>query len=66
MQVWVLVPPVIVSDLAPVLERRPGRLIRLQCEADGYPRPNITWLKDSQRITSDGRVRATNGELFIR
>lgn len=33
-----------------------GDLVRLQCEVDGTPEPEITWTKDSQNVIQDNNV----------
>ncbi|NXX95340.1 HMCN1 protein, partial [Centropus bengalensis] len=61
----VQVPPVIRSHIqdyvAPV-----DQAVTLQCEADGYPGPEISWHKDGQQITESVRRRIlSTGALQI-
>lgn len=38
-----------------------GDAIVLECLVNGWPRPNVKWLKESETITADGdRVKLLN------
>ncbi|XP_070568569.1 protein sax-3-like [Ptychodera flava] len=58
-------------QMPPTLSRRPqdarittGSTARLQCEAHGYPKPTIRWLKDNEMI-SNPRITARDSMLTI-
>ena len=36
-----------------------------QCEADGNPKPKVTWLKQNSSLPADKRVVSSRGELMI-
>ncbi|XP_061384586.1 papilin isoform X3 [Danaus plexippus] len=42
-----------------------GSELNLLCEVDGYPVPEVYWTKDSVRISSDERIRATEARLTV-
>ncbi|XP_043198977.1 protogenin-like [Amphibalanus amphitrite] len=65
--VEVLVPPVITSELPALKELRRGWMLRMHCTAEGWPPPNLSWIKDGHRLTPDatGRVRLDDGKLSV-
>ncbi|KAM4629779.1 hemicentin-1 [Polymixia lowei] len=66
--VRVLLPPSIReadSDLPDEVTVLVNKTTQLECHADGNPAPKITWLKDSQPISSDGPHRIlSNGRTL--
>uniref|UniRef100_A0A9J8BUK6 Protogenin homolog b (Gallus gallus) n=1 Tax=Cyprinus carpio carpio TaxID=630221 RepID=A0A9J8BUK6_CYPCA len=60
----VLVPPTLVEK--PESQTRPrAGTARFSCQAEGTPVPRITWFKNGQVISSDGRTKMYNNKLVI-
>ncbi|XP_072258721.1 immunoglobulin superfamily DCC subclass member 4 isoform X1 [Pyxicephalus adspersus] len=64
-QLQVLVPPFI-TQLPEIITRARAGTARFICSATGDPEPTITWLKNGQLLSSNGRVRIQpSGSLVI-
>ncbi|KAM5170274.1 immunoglobulin superfamily DCC subclass member 4 [Mantella aurantiaca] len=64
-QLQVLVPPFITQPPEIITRARAGTA-RFICSATGDPEPIITWLKNGQQLSSNGRVRIqSRGSLVI-
>ncbi|XP_012946540.1 papilin [Aplysia californica] len=42
-----------------------GSAIRLFCQGNGYPQPQVEWVKEGSVMTSGGKVSVRGGELVI-
>ncbi|XP_061559333.1 protogenin A-like [Phycodurus eques] len=62
--VTVLVPPSLVEWPESLTRPRAGTA-RFVCQAEGFPAPQITWLKNGERIHSNGRIKMYNSKLVI-
>ncbi|XP_053720471.1 protogenin A [Synchiropus splendidus] len=62
--VTVLAPPSLVEWPESLTRPRAGTA-RFVCEADGFPSPQITWLKNGETIHSNGRIKMYNSKLVI-
>ena len=60
----VLDSPLIVSPPVTQEVRFDSRVV-FQCVARGNPQPQITWLKDDQRLLGDDRVQVLDGFVVI-
>ena len=56
----VLVPPDI-TESSGDLELLQGELAKLECRADGYPRPKISWLREDRK-----KIRAKDAKYGVR
>ncbi|XP_063781671.1 immunoglobulin superfamily DCC subclass member 4 isoform X2 [Pseudophryne corroboree] len=64
-QIRVLVPPVITQPPDTITRARAGTA-RFVCRAEGDPEPTISWLRNGQTLTPNGRVRIQpRGSLVI-
>ncbi|KAK3601117.1 hypothetical protein CHS0354_024837 [Potamilus streckersoni] len=43
----------------------PGDILKLQCTASGFPRPNITWKKDGKSLNQTNRIYPKEERLLI-
>lgn len=43
-----------------------GGDITLKCEADGVPRPAISWMKDGRPLSTDSRAQILNEAQLLR
>lgn len=61
-----LVPPHPV-DASENIIRPTAHTVRMTCEFEGTPAPNITWMKDGQLVKSNGRIKIKGdpGTLLI-
>uniref|UniRef100_A0A4W4DPI8 Protogenin n=1 Tax=Electrophorus electricus TaxID=8005 RepID=A0A4W4DPI8_ELEEL len=62
--ITVLAPPSLLEWPESLTRPRAGTG-RFVCEADGVPRPRITWLKNGEPIHSNGRIKMYNSKLVI-
>ncbi|XP_060902271.1 protogenin A [Labrus mixtus] len=62
--VTVLAPPSLVEWPESVTRPRAGTA-RFVCQADGVPTPLISWLKNGERVHSNGRIKMYNSKLVI-
>ncbi|XP_039627841.1 protogenin-like isoform X2 [Polypterus senegalus] len=60
----VLAPPAFVEWPESLTRPRAGTA-RFVCQAEGIPTPKITWLKNGERIHSNGRIKMYNSKLVI-
>uniref|UniRef100_A0A8C4TBT7 Protogenin n=1 Tax=Erpetoichthys calabaricus TaxID=27687 RepID=A0A8C4TBT7_ERPCA len=60
----VLAPPAFVEWPESLTRPRAGTA-RFVCQAEGIPAPKITWLKNGERIHSNGRIKMYNSKLVI-
>ncbi|XP_075233056.1 interference hedgehog-like isoform X2 [Lycorma delicatula] len=58
---------------APVVKKEPGNSIvneggdmELQCEADGAPKPTISWLLNGESVDKDPLIHSQDGKLIIK
>lgn len=56
-ELLVLQPPKITGDQFNFLEKNVDNSVLLECNAYGFPKPEIRWLKDGEPITLSERVR---------
>ncbi|XP_051512782.1 protogenin A-like [Myxocyprinus asiaticus] len=62
--ITVLAPPSLVEWPESVTRPRAGTA-RFVCVAEGFPSPQITWLKNGEPIHSNGRIKMYNSKLVI-
>lgn len=48
--------PVSTHVTTPYSSLKAGTELRIQCDVDGYPDPDVYWTKDGARITPDDRI----------
>ncbi|TMS13539.1 Protogenin A [Larimichthys crocea] len=62
--VTVLAPPSLVEWPESLTRPRAGTA-RFVCQAEGVPTPQITWLKNGEKVHSNGRIKMYNSKLVI-
>ncbi|XP_039540111.1 protogenin A [Pimephales promelas] len=62
--ITVLAPPSLVEWPESVTRPRAGTA-RFVCVAEGFPSPQITWLKNGEPVHSNGRIKMYNSKLVI-
>uniref|UniRef100_A0A8C4F200 Protogenin n=1 Tax=Dicentrarchus labrax TaxID=13489 RepID=A0A8C4F200_DICLA len=62
--VTVLAPPSLVEWPESLTRPRAGTA-RFVCHAEGVPTPQITWLKNGEKVHSNGRIKMYNSKLVI-
>uniref|UniRef100_A0A673MWR8 Protogenin n=1 Tax=Sinocyclocheilus rhinocerous TaxID=307959 RepID=A0A673MWR8_9TELE len=62
--ITVLAPPSLVEWPESVTRPRAGTA-RFACVAEGFPTPQITWLKNGEPVHSNGRIKMYNSKLVI-
>ncbi|XP_077449346.1 protogenin A [Stigmatopora argus] len=62
--VSVLAPPSLVEWPESLTRPRAGTA-RFVCQAEGYPIPRITWLKNGESVDSNGRIKMYSSKLVI-
>ncbi|XP_016308038.1 protogenin A [Sinocyclocheilus anshuiensis] len=62
--ITVLAPPSLMEWPESVTRPRAGTA-RLACVAEGFPTPQITWLKNGEPVHSNGRIKMYNSKLVI-
>ncbi|KAM9408299.1 protogenin A [Pholidichthys leucotaenia] len=62
--VTVLAPPSLVEWPESLTRPRAGTA-RFVCQANGVPTPQITWLKNGEKVHSNGRIKMYNSKLVI-
>ncbi|XP_075062029.1 protogenin [Mixophyes fleayi] len=62
--VIVLVPPSFTEQPETLTRPRAGTA-RFVCQAEGIPKPKISWLKNGRKIHSNGRIKMYKSELVI-
>ncbi|KAI2653322.1 Protogenin A [Labeo rohita] len=62
--ITVIAPPSLVEWPESVTRPRAGTA-RFVCVAEGFPTPQITWLKNGEPVHSNGRVKMYNSKLVI-
>ncbi|XP_022068672.2 protogenin A [Acanthochromis polyacanthus] len=62
--VTVLAPPSL-SEWPESLTRPRAGTARFVCHAEGVPTPQITWLKNGEKVHSNGRIKMYNSKLVI-
>lgn len=63
----VLIPPsVIKSATTNAMTRHQGESANLTCAADGYPKPNITWVRVNGGLLPNGKLRQQGSMLYIK
>ncbi|XP_030649970.1 protogenin A [Chanos chanos] len=62
--ITVLAPPALVEWPESLTRPRAGTA-RFVCQAEGFPPPSITWLKNGERVHSNGRIKMYNSKLVI-
>ncbi|XP_029937664.1 protogenin A [Myripristis murdjan] len=62
--ITVLAPPSLVEWPESLTRPRAGTA-RFVCQAEGVPTPQITWLKNGEKIHSNGRIKMYNSKLII-
>ncbi|XP_056334525.1 protogenin A [Danio aesculapii] len=62
--ITVLAPPSLVEWPESVTRPRAGTA-RFVCTAEGFPTPQITWLKNGEPVRSNGRIKMYNSKLVI-
>uniref|UniRef100_A0A8C8EXZ8 Protogenin n=1 Tax=Oncorhynchus tshawytscha TaxID=74940 RepID=A0A8C8EXZ8_ONCTS len=60
----VLAPPSLVEWPESLTRPRAGTA-RFVCQAEGVPLPHITWLKNGEKVHSNGRIKMYNSKLVI-
>ncbi|XP_064168970.1 protogenin A-like isoform X1 [Anguilla rostrata] len=60
----VLAPPSLVEWPESLTRPRAGTA-RFVCQAEGVPSPHITWLKNGQKVHSNGRIKMYSSKLVI-
>ncbi|XP_018595106.1 protogenin A isoform X2 [Scleropages formosus] len=60
----VLAPPSLVEWPESLTRPRAGTA-RFVCQAEGVPPPHITWLKNGEKVHSNGRIKMYNSKLVI-
>lgn len=58
-EVQVRMPPTITDKTNTITSVSEGGTAQLSCNADGYPRPTITWKRESNDILPAGGLEAT-------
>eukprot|EP00066_Takifugu_rubripes_P005782 XP_003970092.1 PREDICTED: protogenin [Takifugu rubripes] len=62
--VTVLAPPSLVEWPESLTRPRAGTA-RFVCQAEGVPAPQMTWLKNGEKVQSNGRIKMYNSKLVI-
>uniref|UniRef100_A0A8D3E2R5 Protogenin n=1 Tax=Scophthalmus maximus TaxID=52904 RepID=A0A8D3E2R5_SCOMX len=62
--ITVLAPPSLVEWPESLTRPRAGTA-RFVCHAEGVPTPQITWLKNGEKVHSNGRIKMYNSKLVI-
>ncbi|XP_077420189.1 protogenin A isoform X2 [Vanacampus margaritifer] len=62
--ITVLAPPSLVEWPESLTRPRAGTA-RFVCQAEGFPTPQINWLKNGERVHSNGRIKMYNSKLII-
>ncbi|XP_008335173.1 protogenin A isoform X2 [Cynoglossus semilaevis] len=62
--ITVLAPPSLVEWPESLTRPRAGTA-RFVCQAEGVPTPQITWLKNGEKVHSNGRIKMYNSKLVI-
>uniref|UniRef100_UPI003AAC3C22 protogenin A n=1 Tax=Centroberyx gerrardi TaxID=166262 RepID=UPI003AAC3C22 len=62
--ITVLAPPSLVEWPESLTRPRAGTA-RFVCQAEGVPIPQITWLKNGEKVHSNGRIKMYNSKLVI-
>ncbi|KAM6949954.1 protogenin A [Lycodopsis pacificus] len=62
--ITVLAPPSLVEWPESLTRPRAGTA-RFVCQAVGFPTPQITWLKNGEKVHSNGRIKMYNSKLVI-
>uniref|UniRef100_A0A8C7LUA1 Protogenin n=1 Tax=Oncorhynchus kisutch TaxID=8019 RepID=A0A8C7LUA1_ONCKI len=62
--ITVLAPPSLVEWPESLTRPRAGTA-RFVCQAEGVPPPHITWLKNGEKVHSNGRIKMYNSKLVI-
>ncbi|KAF7660585.1 hypothetical protein LDENG_00279200 [Lucifuga dentata] len=62
--ITVLAPPSFVEWPESLTRPRAGTA-RFVCQAEGVPMPQITWLKNGEKVHSNGRIKMYNSKLVI-
>uniref|UniRef100_A0A3P8T1I2 Protogenin n=1 Tax=Amphiprion percula TaxID=161767 RepID=A0A3P8T1I2_AMPPE len=62
--VTVLAPPSL-SEWPESLTRPRAGTARFVCHAEGVPTPQVTWLKNGEKVHSNGRIKMYNSKLVI-
>ncbi|CDQ79000.1 unnamed protein product [Oncorhynchus mykiss] len=62
--ITVLAPPSLVEWPESLTRPRAGTA-RFVCQAEGVPLPHITWLKNGEKVHSNGRIKMYNSKLVI-
>ncbi|GLG97729.1 Tyrosine-protein phosphatase Lar [Gryllus bimaculatus] len=65
-EVDVWVPPYFKANGTPISESHPAaKTVRFKCDAQGIPKPEITWFKDGERLEINGRFKQRASELVL-
>ena len=50
--IFVFIQPYIVNPLAESVQVFNGSSVNITCEADGFPRPNVSWMNESTKVSN--------------